>query len=104
MKKLVFGSVLAVSLCSFAAFADNLTGYVSESHCNVKHDHPSDANMKCIQACLKGGSDPVLISNDKVYKIDAASRDKVAAHAGEIVKIDGTVSGDTVTVSSIDKQ
>lgn len=104
MKKLVFGSVVAVSLCSFAAFADNLTGYVSESHCAAKHDAPSAANTKCIQTCLKGGSDPVLVSEGKVYKFDAASRDKAIAHAGENVKIDGSLNGDTITISSIDKQ
>ncbi|MGI8958586.1 MAG: hypothetical protein ACR2IV_02265 [Bryobacteraceae bacterium] len=103
MKKFVFGSVLAFSLCSFAAFADNLTGYVSEAHCAAKHSSPSAENTKCIETCLKGGSDPVLVSEGKVYKIDAASKDKVVAHAGENVKIDGTLSGDTVTVSSIEK-
>ena len=103
MKKLVFGSVLTLSLCSFAAFADNLTGYVSESHCAAKHSSPSAANTKCIQTCLKGGSDPVLVSEGKVYKFDAASKDQAVAHAGENVKIDGTLNGDTVTVSSIEK-
>ena len=104
MKKLVFGSVLAFSLGSFAAFADNLTGYVSESHCAAKHDTPNAANTKCIQTCLKGGSDPVLVSEGKVYKFDAGSRDKAVTHAGENVKIDGALNGDTVTISSIEKQ
>lgn len=104
MKRLLVGSFLAVSLGSFAAFADQLTGYVSESHCAAKHSSPSAANTKCIQTCLKGGSDPVLVSNGKVYKFDAASRDQVVAHAGENVKIDGTLNGDTITVSSISKE
>jgi hypothetical protein len=103
MKKLLFGSALVVSLGSFAAFADNLTGYVSESHCGEKHSSVSAENTKCIQTCLKGGSDPVLVSNGKVYKFDAGSRDKAVAYAGQDVKIDGSVSGDTVTVSSIEK-
>lgn len=103
MKKLLFGSVLGFSLCSFTAFADNLTGYVSDAHCAAKHSSPSAENTKCLQTCIKGGSDPVLVSEGKVYKIDAASKDKVVAHAGENVKIDGTLSGDTVTVSSIEK-
>ena len=104
MKKLLFGSALAFSLCSFTAFADNLTGYVSESHCGDKHSSPSEAATKCIQTCLKGGSDPVLVSNGKVYKFDAGSRDKALAHAGENVTVNGTISGDTVTVSSMDAQ
>jgi len=103
MKKLIFSSVLTLSLCSFGAFADNLTGYVSDAHCADKHSSPSAANTKCIQTCLKGGSDPVLVSEGKVYKFDAASKDKAAALAGENVKVDGTVSGDTVTVSTIEK-
>jgi hypothetical protein len=103
MKKLLFGSALALSLGSFAAFADNLTGYVSDAHCGDKHSSPSAANTKCIQTCLKGGADPVLVSNGKIYKFDAASKDQAVAHAGENVKIDGTLSGDTVTVSSIEK-
>ena len=104
MKKLVFSSVLAAALGCFTAYADNLTGYVSDAHCGAKHSSPSEAATKCLQACLKAGSDPVLVSDGKVYKFDAASKDKAVAHAGENVKIDGTLSGDTVTISSIDKQ
>jgi hypothetical protein len=37
-------------------------------------------------------------------KFDADSKAKALAHIGEEVKIDGTVSGDVITVSSIDKQ
>ena len=33
MKKLVFASIMAASLCSFGAFADEMTGYISEAHC-----------------------------------------------------------------------
>ncbi len=103
MKKLVFGSILALSLGSFAAFADDITGYVSESHCAAKHNAPSAANTKCIETCLKGGSDPVLVSNGKVMKFDSDSREKALAHAGENVKIDGTMDGDVVKINSIDK-
>ena len=103
MKKLVYTSILAMSLGSFAAFADDITGYVSESHCAAKHNAPSAANTKCIQGCLKGGSDPVLISNGKVMKFDADSKEKAIAHAGENVKIDGTTDGDVIKISSIDK-
>lgn len=101
MKKLIIATAFAASL-SFAAFGDEMSGYISDSHCGAKHDTVSDANTKCIQGCMKHGSDPVLVSQGKVYKIDADSRAKAAALAGESVKVEGTVNGDTVTISSIE--
>lgn len=103
MKKLFFASALAVSLCSFVASADEITGYVSDSHCGKAHNAPSEKNTACVNKCLGSGSDPVLVSNGKVMKFDAESKDKAKALAGENVKIDGTMDGDTVKVSSIEK-
>lgn len=101
MKKLMTMSALALSLGACAAMADNISGYVSDAHCGAKHSDVSEANTKCINGCLKGGSDPVLVSDGKVYKFDAASMDKAKALAGQKVTVDGTLSGDTVTVTSI---
>ncbi len=103
MKKLLFASALVGSLCSFTAFADDITGYVSESHCGAKHNAPSKASTACINKCLQGGSDPVLVVNGKVMQFDSSSKDKAKAYAGDNVKIDGTMSGDVVTINSIDK-
>lgn len=103
MKKLVFSTVLAISLGSFAAFADDITGYISESHCGAAHNSPSASNTACINKCLKGGSDPVLVSNGKVMKFDADSREKARPYAGENVKIDGSTKDDVITINSIDK-
>lgn len=101
MKKLAFGCFFAVSLFSFAAAAEQMTGYVSESHCGATHSSPSAANTKCIEKCLKGGSDPVLVSDGKVMKFDDESKDKAKAYAGKNVTIDGSMDGNTVKVSSI---
>ena len=102
MKKLVFASILGASLCSVAAFADDITGYISDAHCGAKHSAPSAANTKCIvDMCIKGGSDPVLVKDGKVMKFDDASKDKAKAFAGQNVKIDGSMSDDTVTVNTI---
>lgn len=103
MKKLVFASVFFLSLGSFGALADDITGYVSESHCGSAHNAPSAANTACIKKCLKGGSDPVLISNGKVMQFDADSKEKAKAFAGDNVKIDGTMDGDVIKVNTIDK-
>ena len=103
MKKIVLASILGASLCSFTAFADEISGYVSDAHCGAAHSSVSEANSKCIAKCLGKGSDPVLVSDGKVMKFDDASKSKAKAFAGQTVKIDGSMSGDTVTVNSIDK-
>ena len=104
MKKLVLGSFLAASLCSVMAFADDMTGYISDAHCGAKHDKVSAANTKCVvDMCVKGGADPVLVKEGKVMKFDDASKEKAKAFAGQEVKIDGTLEGDTIKITSIDK-
>ncbi len=101
MKKLAFGCFLAVSVFSFAAAADQMTGYISDAMCGAKHNAPSAANTKCIEKCLSGGSDPVLVSDGKVVNLDSDSKDKAKAFAGKNVTIDGSMSGDTLKISSI---
>lgn len=103
MKKLIFASIMAASLCSFGAWADTMTGYISESHCGAAHSSPTAANTACVKKCLGGGSDPVLVSDGKVIKIDAASKDQAVAHAGENVTISGTMNGDALKIDSIEK-
>ena len=104
MKKLFSVSLLAASLGSGLLAAEEVTGYVSDAHCGAKHSSVSEKNTKCVKdMCIKGGSDPVLVSNGKVMKFDAASKDKAVAMAGENVKVTGTVDGDTIKVDSIEK-
>jgi hypothetical protein len=104
MKKLVLGSFVAVSFCSMMAFADEWTGYISDAHCGAKHDKVSDANTKCVSdMCIKGGADPVFVYKGKVLTFNADSKDKAKAFAAQQVTIDGSLSGDTVTITSIKK-
>jgi hypothetical protein len=103
MKNLVFASVLAISFGSLGVFADDITGYISDAHCGAAHHAPSAANTACLQKCIKGGSDPVLVSNGKVMQFDADSKEKAKAYAGDNVKIDGTMNGDVVKINSINK-
>lgn len=103
MKKLILACTLAATFAPAALFAEEITGYVSEAHCGAAHNAPSAANSKCIDTCLKKGSDPVLVSNGKVMKFDADSKDKAKAFAGQNVRIDGSMDGDMVKINSIDK-
>ena len=103
MKKFVLATFLVASVGSVAALADQITGYVSEAGCGAKHSTVSAANTKCVEGCIKKGSDPVLVSEGKVIKFDADSKEKAKAFAGQNVKIDGTMDGDVVKINSIDK-
>ncbi len=103
MKKFVLATFLVASVGSVAALADQITGYVSEAGCGAKHSTVSAANTKCVEGCIKKGSDPVLVSEGKVMKFDADSKEKAKAFAGQNVKIDGTMDGDVVKINSIDK-
>lgn len=104
MKKVLVITIAAIGLGSASAFAEQMTGYISDAHCGKAHNKVSDANTACIKKCLGSGSDPVLVSEGKVLKFDAGSKAKASAHMGEEVKIDGAIDGDVIKLVSIDKQ
>ena len=94
--------VLAVfAFCAMSAMAAEWTGYISDAACAGKTpDKVASADhAACAARCIKGGSAAVLVSDGKVYKI--ANQDKVVAHAGHKVTIEGTVDEDTITVESV---
>ncbi len=100
MKKLVALSALALSFASVSAFAASLTGVVADSMCASNAAKASGADhAACAAKCIKGGSAPVLVVGDKVYKI--SNPDKVVSFAGQKVTVDGKVENDTITVASI---
>ena len=103
MKRLGLACLLTASLASFAARADEMKGVISDSHCGAAHSKASEAAEKCVKKCLGGGSDPVLVSEGKVMKFDADSKDKAKSFAGDEVTIDGTMDGDMIKINSIDK-
>ena len=43
----------------------------------------------------------MLISEGKVYKIDASSKSKAEEYLGKKVTVEGNAEGDTVTIESI---
>lgn len=102
MKKLAVATMMLASMGALSAMAADMTGFIGDSQC--KHDGSTAKDVACSKACVqKKGADPVFVSEGKVLKFDASSMDKAKAMAGEKVTIDGTVSGDTITVNSIKK-
>ena len=55
----------------------------------------------CTEACVRGGSKYVFVSDRKVYRIANQQHADLAAHAGRAVKLTGDMSGTTITVSKI---
>lgn len=102
MKKIVMATMMLASLGAVSAMAESMTGFIGDSQC--KHDGSTAKDVACTKACIKKkGADAVFVSDGKVMKFDAASMDKAKAMAGEKVTIDGSVSGDTITINSIKK-
>ena len=100
MKKL-FYAFSGTALLSMSAMAASWTGTISDSHCGATHAEASDAATACVKKCVKEGSDPVFVSDGKVYKLSDASKAKVAAHYGHKVTLSGDMDGDTINVTSV---
>jgi len=95
MKKLSF----TAALFAMGAFAESWTGMVADAKC--KHVDGTEKSIGCTKGCLKRGEAAVLVVGDKVVKIDAASKDKVAEFAGKKVVVTGDLKDDTITVASV---
>lgn len=101
MKKLVLLAAMVLALSSLGwAGGTSWTGTVSDSMCGAKHAEASDAAAGCVAKCVKGGSKYVLVSDGKVYDLDA--QDKFTAHAGHSVKVSGKLTGMAIAVESVE--
>jgi hypothetical protein len=96
MKKLVALTALVLSFSAAGAYADTIKGFVSDSKCASKGKTNS---AECAAKCIKGGSAPVLIVGEKVYKV--TNPETLVPHAGHDVTVEGTVKGDSVTVATV---
>jgi hypothetical protein len=100
MKKLVLLVAFVVALGTLSWAGDvTLSGVISDSHCGAKHSAPGAAD--CVNGCVKGGAKYVLVSEGKVYNLDA--QDKVAAFAGKAVKVTGENDGTNIKVKSVEE-
>jgi hypothetical protein len=100
MRKLAAVTAVALSFACTGAFAESLTGYVSDAMCaKDPHKVASDDHAACAQKCIQGGEKPVLVVGEKVYTI--TNPDTLVPHAGHKVTVDGDVKGDALTVKSV---
>jgi hypothetical protein len=98
MKKFAAITALALSFATTGAFAETLTGYVSDAMC-AKDPHKV-SHAACAQKCIKGGEKPVLVvGEEKVYTI--TNPEVLIPHAGEKVTVEGDVKDNALTVKSV---
>ncbi len=97
MKKFIAIAVLTLGFTT-SAMAAQFKGFVEDTKCSANSE--MKGNAACAKGCIKGGSPAVLVTADgKVYKI--ANQDKIVAHAGENVTVNGTLKDGTITVESV---
>src|SRR5437764_753799 len=82
----------------------SFVGYISDSHCGLKHMKGMGDDKACTLMCVKGGSKLVLADRDhkRVYRLDQSGQDKARDFAGQKVKVTGRVVGKTIRVTSIE--
>jgi hypothetical protein len=106
MKKYLLPAALVLAMATSFAFKtsdEHLKGYISDSDCAAsKMNMGSVANrVQCVNKCIKGGAQAVLVVGDKVYKI--TNQKTVLKYAGDNVTVDGAITGDTIEVTKISK-
>jgi len=102
MRKLFLLLMMAAAISttfSFKVEKTTLTGYIGDAMCAAKGKANSADHAACAAKCIKGGSAAVLVVGDKVYSI--ANQKKVVKFAGKKVTVEGTVTDDSIDVSSI---
>ena len=100
MRKFIAYVVIALSLTPAALAAQTFDGVVSDSMCGRKHMMPGKSDAQCVQECVKAGSKYVLIVGSKIYTL-RAKPDAISPFAGQHVKVEGTLDGTTLEVTSI---
>src|SRR5258706_1166622 len=118
MKKLMIAlvAVMAVTLVarySMAEGTQKINGVLIDAKCgkakNTEEKAPGHP-AAYVTKCCGGGSALTLVSGDKTYKLDDASKEKalgyLASGKGEgatRVAVEGTLKDDTLTITSIKK-
>ena len=117
MRKTLFTVVMTLCVAAVASVASSVAknstnpiapdieiqGTISDSKCGANHSTDSDEDKACVARCLKGGLNAVLVSSGgEIYKLD--QQDKAKEFAGEHVKVTGSVSDHSISVTSIEKR
>ncbi|MBI3932248.1 MAG: hypothetical protein HY317_02435 [Acidobacteria bacterium] len=91
-------TALAVALAVAPAFADEWTGYVTDTHCG-KNGATKDHTADCVQKCMKGGSKPQIFNEADGRILNLDSFDKVKDLMGGKVTVKGSLDPATNTIA-----
>jgi hypothetical protein len=79
------------------------SGVISDDHCGAKHDMGSGKSAgECARTCVRGGQHFEIVNGDKAYLL--TGRDDLTVLAGERVTVTGTLTGNTIKISSISSE
>ena len=113
-RSLVFGLsslvglwALVFGLSAPVVAEETWSGTISDSMCARKHESGAEGqettDADCTRDCVRGGSKYVLIVGEHVYAIANQDHSALATHAGSSVRVTGTLKGDSITVSDVER-
>jgi len=77
------------------------SGVISDYQCGARHDKESGKSpAECTLACVRNGGKYSLVNGDKKYALDG-NADELSHWAGQRVTVAGTLSGETIKVTSV---
>ena len=91
--------ILMVASVSFAADAQTVNGWVSDSKCGVKGANATSA--ECTKKCIAAGASAVVVTDtdQKVLAVD--NPEALKGHEGHHVAVTGHIDGDKIHVDSV---
>jgi hypothetical protein len=84
---------------TFAADSSTVNGWVSDSKCGAKGANAGAA--ECTKKCIKEGAKMVVVTDGDQKVLTVDNPKKLEGHEGHHVAVTGTVSGDSIHVSSV---
>lgn len=94
-------SALLLANPAHAAGKQTLTGEVGDAMCGKKHMEGTPA--ECTHTCVSHGSKYALVVGDKIYTLETSDKAVLSVldqQAGKNATVTGTVTGDSVVVST----
>lgn len=77
------------------------SGVITDAQCGARHDEASGKSpAECTLACIRNGAKYSLVNAEKKYALDG-NTDELSHWAGQRVTVAGTLSGETIKVSSV---
>jgi hypothetical protein len=98
--------LVSVSVAAQKGPEQTWTGKISDSMCKDKHPAGEHEGKKmteadCTNVCVKKGAKYVFVSDGKVYQLANQNSKTIASHAGQEVKLTGTMKGDTISATKM---